>query len=406
LRTLRLSGVISKTNASLYLTEKTAKVVIVVLAVPTLLAVTVGTAGIAPVGVIVTAGVCYGLKQAFGKFRHMLDVKSVLAALADYERAPESYKPNVSTKEIENTLLMARNMVNKLISDMTKLNKKEIPRYLEELKKNGVTQLPSQSDLIKEVLRQGKLAAGNSNAQNSALLLLPINTKSSDAPNAISLVHLRLQRILGYMRWLHLLVEELKAQTQKELSDAQSLEPTLIARIERQVHAGGNHATCESNLCFGPESDLSFEDTELNDRSTQSTILELVPNTYKNLAAMGFNAVKAEIDRKKDDSMVDKLIQGIEKKGGSYIDDAADEWTESISDSASEVGADMASDLLSDFGSDVLKLALGQAKQTFLVNRPLLARVKQVQEAIHGSSPADVPFAVHWTKQLITIHKE
>ena len=392
MRTFRHTSATSNTHAGLYVVEKSAKVVIVVLAVPLLVAATVGTGGLAPVGMVIAAAAAWGVHKAFSEYRHMLDVNAVLATLAEFERAPESAGPNLSAKELKNTLLMARNMLDKTISDSDKLHKKEIPAYLKELQKLGGGPLPSASDLIKEVLHMGQLAAGSATGQHGALKLLSVTVKSRHAPNAVSLVHLRLQRIRGYMRWVHQLIEGLKSQALQELADAQALEAKLIERISLQVHAGGNHAACDTNLCFGPSSDTEFMDMPASAIDQNAINLSGISAIYGNLNVATFSQAQqsAQIADEQNYSRIDRIIDQGVSAGSDGIGNAAEQLGEVIGDLSTELAGEIAGELFSEFGADALTAAVDQVKQTFRVNRPLFARVKALQDALHESTPATV----------------
>lgn len=392
IRTFRHTRAVSGRHAGFFVVERSLKITFAVLAVPAIVVATVGTAGILPVGFVITAAAAWGVKRAFSTLNHMLDVNDVLNTLGDFERSPESSGPNLSPNELQKTLLMARNMVDKLISDIDKLSKKEIPKYLDALKKSGVSSLPSDSELIKEVLQMGKFASENATRQHGPLTLLSVTAKSKSAPNAVSLVHLRLQRIQGYLRWIHQLVEGLKLQTLQELAETQELEFNLIQRISLQVHAGGNHAACDGNLCFGPSSD-DLVPGPLTQVQVDENIFNAIRNTYSKLTPETFSTIKqqAELAETNDSNRIQKILDLGQKEGSKVtIDDQADQLGESIADFSTSLTGEFASKIFSDLFSDVLKGVVDLTRESVKVNRPLFARVQEVQEALHASGRASV----------------
>lgn len=384
LRTVRHTSRVTLSGAGFYLSERTTTVVLTVIAVPAAVAATVGTAGALPVGLVVTAAVAWGVEKAFTKLHHNRDVNEILEALREFELDPESGGPDLSLAALPGTLDMARKMLDKLVSDTEKLDK-EIKRY-REASEGSVRKMP-RGELIQWVLEKGKEAAGSGGVSGD-LCLLPVQTKSKVAAkqSGLSLLHLRLQRIRGYIRWVHQAVEGLRAGALLEVQKAREIEPEILQMISVQVHAVGNHLRCSNKLCFGPgPADMNDVELRPGDPALANAI-QLVPGyaakSLDTLTALRSELNKLVIAEQASHQLADDLIDTAAEEAEKPIDNLAGEIGSKIGKLGFQAAGEVAGSLLGEVAKDGLGALINHCKESYRVNRPLLARVRALQDAI------------------------
>ena len=390
LRTFRHTHRVTASDAGFYLSERSTKAVLTVIAVPAALTATVASAGLIPVGIVVTAAVAWGVEKGFATLRHSRDVNEILEALRQFEANPLTGGPDMQIKSLPDTLDLARNMVDKLISDTEKLTK-EIEKFL-KASSGSVTQA-TRSQTIRWILREGKNAAGGS---SSRIQLVPIQTKSKVAEKlgAESLLHLRLQRIRAYIAWVYQLVENLKQHTLSEVEEARKIEPELIGWISLQVHAMGNHHTCDKKFCFGPSpDDMTYAPIQPGDplfRQASDIARGYASTALASVAAFRSELQKVEIASESSYRLSDTLIDKAAEQGEAPIEDLAEKLGEKVGRLAGGATGAVAGQLLGDFGADALGSLVELSKQSYRVNRPLLGRVRKVQEAMRNKGPVSI----------------
>lgn len=388
LRTFRHTHRTTFADAGFYLSERSTGVVLTVVAVPAVVAATVASAGVLPVGLVLTAAVAWGVEKGFAKLRHSRDVNEILEALRKFEANPLTGGPDMRIEALPDTLDLARNMVEKLISDTEKLTK-EIEKTL-KASSGSVTQA-TRSQMIRWVLQEGKKAAGYGVTER--LQILPIHTKSKVAAKhgALSLLHLRLQRIRAYIAWLYQLVENLKQHTLTEVEAARKIEPDLMEWISVQVHAVGNHHACHNKFCFGPGpndmEDVRLQASDPLFRQASDIARGYASTALASVAAFRSEYQKVSIADERSYTLSDDLIDTAAEQGEAPIEDLADELGAKIGSLTLGAAGVVAGKLLGELGADALGTLVELSKQSYRVNRPLLSRVRALQDAMRQKGP-------------------
>ena len=390
LRSFRHTHRATAADAGFYLTERSTKVVLTVVAVPAAVAATVASAGVVPVGIVLTAAVAWGVEKAFAKARHNRDVNEILEALRRFEANPLTGGPDMRIETLPDTLDLARTMSEKLLSDTEKLAK-EIEKFL-KASSGSVTQA-TRSQTIRWILREGKNAASGA---ASRIQLVPVHTKSKVAEKlgAESLLHLRLQRIRTYIAWLYQLVDNLKQHTLSEIEEARKIEPELLEWIRVQVHAVGNHHGCNAKFCFGP-GDADMEDVRIQPGDPLFHQATDFARGYASTALASIAAFRSEYQRvaiadQRSYTGSDALIDAVTDQGEAPIEDLAEQMGEKIASLTTGAAGAVAGKLLGELGVDALGALVEQCKQSYRVNRPLMSRVRSLQDAMRQKGPVSL----------------
>ncbi len=392
LRSFRHTHRTTAADAGFYLTERSTGVVLTVVAVPAVVAATVASAGVLPVGLVLTAAVAWGVEKGFAKLRHSRDVSEILEALRKFEANPLTGGPDMRIEALPDTLDLARNMVEKLISDTEKLTK-EIEKTL-KASSGSVTQA-TRSQMIRWVLQEGKKAAG-SGGVTERLQILPVHTKSKVAAKygPLSLLHLRLQRIRTYIAWLYQLVENLKQHTLTEVEAARKIEPDLMEWISVQVHAVGNHHACHTKFCFGPgPADMQDVPIQAGDplfRQATDIARGYASTALASVAAFRSEYQKVSIADERSYTLSDNLIDTAAEQGEAPIEDLAEELGAKIGSLTLGAAGVVAGKLLGELGADALGTLVELSKQSYRVNRPLMSRVRALQDAMRKNGPVSL----------------
>lgn len=372
LRTFRDTTSIDMGDSAAYLFVTGGKVAIGVLVVPALVAGTVLSGGTLPVAAVVAGGFAMAMTRLIGTVRHSMTVGTILAAVKSHLDTPADIELTPAN------LALGRNMLQKLISDSDKLDR-EITRAQAELRRLG-TPVASKADFIRDLL----------NAETTgAVDVFPIDTRMSRVGrDGRKIVLHRLRRIRGYLVWLLRLTSQLKGHALAGVGTARALEADVVDFVTQQVHATGNHANCASTLCFGP----GPADVRQAPTTTPPSSVSAIAERYATLTPSTFETQRERVRIAESSGFTgeEQAIGQIAARLEGELDPAYEALEEALVDALGETAGTLASELVGEFGGDLISGALERARTSYRVNRPLLARVRLVQQALSEKSGVEL----------------